>query len=110
MSARAFACYVMDRLPYRSDYLVGHAESAVDVTADKDGKPEIIFAYPKGEERTSINAAFDEIVVGLKKEHFLTNEDKALSVLGQLKEAQKKGREPKAADPFAKTKTVNQEL
>jgi hypothetical protein len=110
MSARAFACYVMDRLPYRSDYLVGHAESAVDVTADKDGNPEIVFAYPKGEERAAINAAFDEIVADLKKERRLTHEDKAPSVLGRLKEAQTRDFGPNTVDPPAKTKTANQEL
>ena len=29
MTARAFACYVKDKLPYPSDYLVGHADCAV---------------------------------------------------------------------------------
>ncbi|MFR0839198.1 MAG: LPD1 domain-containing protein [Neglectibacter timonensis] len=26
MTARAFACYIKDKLPYRSDYLAGHAD------------------------------------------------------------------------------------
>jgi hypothetical protein len=110
MSARAFACYVLDRLPCRSDYLAGHAESAVNIAAGKDGNPEIVFAYPKGEERAAINAAFDEIVADLKKERCLTHEDKVPSVLGRLKDAQEKGCEPGAADLPVKTKTANQEL
>ena len=28
MTARAFACYIKDKLPYTSDYLAGHADCA----------------------------------------------------------------------------------
>ncbi len=66
MTARAFATYVMDRLPGRSDYLAGHAECAVGLTFDKDGNPEIVKAFPEGAEREAINAVFDEIVAALK--------------------------------------------
>lgn len=73
MTARAFACYVKDRLPYQSDYLVGHAESCVTIAFDKAGNSEVIRAYPQGEERKAINAAFDEIVADLKLEHIFTH-------------------------------------
>ena len=75
MSARAFACYIKDKLPYRSDYLVGHAESAVSFSSGKDGQMEVIKAYPQGEERQAINAVFDEIVADLKLQHIFTHEE-----------------------------------
>lgn len=75
MTARAFACYVMDRLPYRSDYLVGHAECAIGLTVNAEGKTDYIMAFPQGEEREAINAVFDEIVADLKLQHYLTHED-----------------------------------
>ncbi len=78
MSARAFACYVMDKLPYRSDYLVGHAECAVGLFVPRNGEPEMIKAYPQGEERKAINAVFDEIVADLKRQHILTHADMVL--------------------------------
>lgn len=68
MTARAFACYIKDKLPYQSDYLVGHADCAVTFVSDKDGKMEVLKAYPEGEERRAINAVFDEIVADLKRE------------------------------------------
>lgn len=75
MTARAFACYVMDRLPYQSDYLVGHAECAISFTTGANGETEILRAYPQGEERKAINAVFDEIVADLKLQHYFTHED-----------------------------------
>lgn len=51
MFARAFACYVKDRLDGRkSDYLVGHADCATDG---------VDFAFPVGEERKIIDEKFD---------------------------------------------------
>lgn len=53
LSARAFACYVMDKLGEDcNDYLARHAESA---------KGEAWKAYPVGEERERINKAFDAL-------------------------------------------------
>lgn len=75
MTARAFACYVMDRLPYQSDYLVGHAECAINFTTGANGEVEILRAYPQGDERQAINAVFDEIVADLKLQHIFTHED-----------------------------------
>lgn len=54
MFARAFACYVHDKLAekgIRSDYLCGHSEATV---------------YPKGEERKAINEAINNLIDDLK--------------------------------------------
>lgn len=54
MLARAFTCYVKDRLEdigMQSDYLCGHAEVTVK---------------PEGEERKKINAEFDKMFVRLR--------------------------------------------
>lgn len=75
MTARAFATYLMDKLPYRSDYLNGHAEHAIAPNFDKDGNPYLVYAYPRGEERKAINAAFDEIIEDLKRENILTHSE-----------------------------------
>lgn len=56
--ARAFACYVKDRLGRRSDYLVGHADS-------------IEYGSPKGKEREKINLAFDKLFEDLKRRNIL---------------------------------------
>ena len=63
MAARAFSCYIMDKLPNKSDYLVGHSE----VFHTQDGKP----VYPVGAEREKINSAFDEFFEALKAENIL---------------------------------------
>lgn len=76
MTARAFATYVMDKLPGRSDYLAGHAECAVNFTVDEDGALQVLKAYPEGEERKAINAVFDELVAELKLQHYLTHDDR----------------------------------
>ena len=78
MTARAFACYIKDKLPYRSDYLAGHADCAVTFVTGKDGTTEVLKAYPEGEERRAINAVFDEIVADLKLQHVLTHEETTL--------------------------------
>lgn len=78
MTARAFACYIKDKLPYPSDYLAGHADCALTMAANKDGSMEILKAYPEGEERRAINAVFDEIILDLKREQFLTHADVTL--------------------------------
>lgn len=75
MTARAFACYIKDKLPYASDYLAGHADCALTMVTNKDGSLEIIKAFPEGEERKAINAVFDEIIQDLKWEQILTHSD-----------------------------------
>lgn len=75
MTARAFACYIKDKLFGTSDYLVGHAESAVTLVEGKDKELEVLKAFPEGEERKAINAVFDEIVAGLKRDRILAHAD-----------------------------------
>lgn len=58
MFARAFACYVHDKCPCRSDYLFGHSESCAP-------------AIPMGTERENINQAFDELFEDLIRLGFL---------------------------------------
>lgn len=65
MAARAFACYIQDKLAeqgIRNDYLCGHAETAPALVGD--GK--VAYTYPKGEERAAINKAFDKVIAELK--------------------------------------------
>ncbi|MEG2700858.1 MAG: LPD1 domain-containing protein, partial [Hungatella sp.] len=50
MTARASACYVKDKLPYQSDYLVGYADYVFTFITGKDGETEILKAYSKREE------------------------------------------------------------
>lgn len=78
MTARAFACYIKDRLPYRSDYLAGHADCAVTLVTDKNGDLAVLKAYPEGEEREAINAAFDEVMEALKHDGFFSHADNTL--------------------------------
>lgn len=66
MFARAFACYVKDKLgDRRSDYLVGHADCA-----NIDG----LAAYPTGEERKMINEKFDGFFKELSKMEFFSTD------------------------------------
>lgn len=80
MTARAFACYVKDRLPYCSDYLTGHADCAIALVTDKNGDLELLKAFPEGEEREAINAVFDEIVADLKQRKILAHVERTLSI------------------------------
>ncbi len=80
LTARAFATYVMDTLGRRSDYLVGHAESAVATTEDGRGNPQVIRAYPQGEERKAINEVFDQLMLELKLRHILTHDERAAPI------------------------------
>lgn len=64
MLARAFACYVLDKLDGRkSDYLVGHAECATNG---------IDIAYPIKNERKTINENFDKFFEGMVEKGFFT--------------------------------------
>ena len=45
----------------------------MSIAFDKAGNSEVIRAYPQGEERKAINAAFDEIVADLKLEQIFTH-------------------------------------
>ena len=73
MFARAFACYVYDKLGYTSDYLCGHAELALGLVPNKDGELELIKAYPEGDERTIINEKIEKFIGFLKEKEILHN-------------------------------------
>ena len=88
MTARAFACYVKDKLGYQSDYLVGHAESCVGMDIDKDGVVEAIRAYPQGEERKAINAAYDNLIAELKKELVFSHTEETPSLPAPTKKTE----------------------
>lgn len=76
MFARAFACYVLDKIkPGQSDYLCGHAECALSV--DTDGN--VFKAFPEGEERAAINKAIDNLMDTLKEKELLHNKEKEQS-------------------------------
>lgn len=69
MFARAFACYVEDKLAaldITDDYLCGHADTCVAYDDDMN----IIPAYPQWEERKRINKAFDELITALKEKGY----------------------------------------
>lgn len=67
MFARAFSCYVKDKLEEKgivNDYLCAHS----DCYSTKLSDGITIYAYPVGEERKIINAKFDELIEYVKKE------------------------------------------
>lgn len=70
MFARAFACYVTDKLAGQSDYLSGHSELAVSM-AVKNGEAVVIKAIPVGTERAHINECFDVMIQELKEKGLL---------------------------------------
>lgn len=69
--ARAFACYIHDKVDGRSDYLCGHANSAITNKIREDGGIEWIKAFPLGEERKQINQCFDELMIELKEKGYV---------------------------------------
>lgn len=72
MFARAFACYVHDKLEGQSDYLVGHSENAVTWVSNKrTNEMELVKAIPDGDERVALNKCFDKLIVQLKERGLL---------------------------------------
>ena len=71
MAARAFACYVADKTGKHNDYLSAHSDTAVTLDVDKEGNVKAVRAFPVGEERVRINAAFDQLISALKEDGFL---------------------------------------
>lgn len=70
MFARAFDCYVADKIKDEgrlSQYLTAHADAFV--MPGNDG--EMISAVPKGEEREMLNKKFDDLFVDLKERGIL---------------------------------------
>lgn len=75
MFARAFACYIKDKLHemgIRNDYLCGHAELGTSMDLKTD---EVIRAYPTGEERKVLNKCFDNLFVEMKEKGLLHPEE-----------------------------------
>lgn len=73
MFARAFSCYVEDKLSERScrsDYLCGLSDSAEFMH-----NGEIKKAFPDGEERKAINKCFDKVFDQLKELGLLHSQD-----------------------------------
>lgn len=67
--ARAFACYVKDKLEEKgisNNYLTGHAEFPAIPTPSG-----LIYTYPIGEERQTINKAFDNLIEVMKEQELL---------------------------------------
>ncbi|MBO5524716.1 MAG: hypothetical protein J5986_13785 [Roseburia sp.] len=75
MFARAFACYVHDKLPWRSDYLCGHSERAMTWDFSKE-EPGMVKLFPEGKERDRINKCFDQVFAECKKLGLLRTTDK----------------------------------
>lgn len=76
MFARAFSCYVEDKLverSCRSDYLCGLSDSAVFM---HDG--ELKKAFPDGDERKAINKCFDKVFDQLKELGLLHSQELVL--------------------------------
>lgn len=71
MAARAFACYVADKTGANNDYLSAHSDSAIGFDVAKNGDLTVIKAFPEGQERTDINAAFEQLIAALKDDGFL---------------------------------------
>ncbi len=71
MFARAFACYVTDKLSNRSDYLCGHSDLALGFVTDKNNELQLIKAFPEGEERQTINKQLDKLIDFLKEKNIL---------------------------------------
>ncbi|MBQ9314257.1 MAG: hypothetical protein IJ220_04540 [Clostridia bacterium] len=71
MFARAFACYVHDKLENRSDYLCGHSENAIGVIYDESNESKLIAAFPKGDERKAINQKIDALIEFAKERSLL---------------------------------------
>ena len=67
--ARAFDCYISDRLKQagiRSDYLTAYADSYVLETENG-----VYYAYPRDTERERINLAFDRLFASLSEKNLL---------------------------------------
>ena len=84
MFARAFACYVSDKLNNRSDYLCGHADLALGLIPNKDNELELIKAFPEGEERQLINEKIDKLIQFLKEKNILHDNNKMQDINNNL--------------------------
>lgn len=86
MFARAFACYVSDRVEGQSDYLCGHANLAV---CSLEGK--LIKAIPEGLERKVINQCMDNLIQDLKEIQLLNQYEYRTSLDQHLEDEKRLG-------------------
>ena len=77
MFARAFACYVKDKLTWRSDYLCGHADACAFTEL---GTGKVCALYPQGEERQRINRAIDGLIAECKQMGILQDRQQGLEI------------------------------
>lgn len=69
MFARAFDCYVLDKMQeagITDTYLSGHAESFHGIYRDTD-----IYAYPIGDERKQFEQALDHLIAWAKENEII---------------------------------------
>lgn len=105
MMARAFACYVSDRLAEKgmqNDYLCGHSELAVafDGTA----------AFPQGEERVLINKAFDDLFESIKAEGLMTPaEEGDFEMITSEVDTDEKEKKPEKASAISPLRSENED-
>ena len=52
----------LDEIGIRSDYLCGHADTAVVIDFNAKNGKEVIKAFPEGEDREAINRCFDQVI------------------------------------------------
>ncbi len=88
MFARAFACYVYDKLGYKSDYLCGHANKVINSVINDKGETEVIKAFPIGEERKAINEKIDTFIKVLKEKEILHDYNENVNIYDEKKESE----------------------
>lgn len=88
MLARAFACYVTDKLNEhneKNDYLSGHSDKYVGIHENRS-----IYGHPEGSEREAINEAFDKTIENLKELGILHDfNEKEISTLNRKQTLEK---------------------
>ena len=103
--ARAFACYVSDKLAEkggRSDYLCGHCESCVTYEMDKNGEMTLVKGFPEGEERKLIDESFDQLIREYKELGYLHEPE-------MEKEKDQTKDQPEPKEPPTDMETENQQ-
>ena len=84
--ARAFTCYIKDRIEENgitNDYLCGHADACVTL----DENLNVVKAYPEGNERMAINAAIDELIEQIKKAFFESKDEGVSEIINISKKS-----------------------
>ena len=87
MFARAFACYVFDKLKEnneKNDYLCGHAQSCISAMFDNNGNSTFIKAYPEGLERLKIDECFDDLLEKVRGKGLINEYQKEPFLLSKM--------------------------